>query len=162
MTVNNYYVYQHIDESGEIVYVGKGRYARAWRHERRNGEHSTWMAQRLPFLNVTITNFNLAEEEAFKIEKEMIDTVKPKFNVYMSEEDKAKRKEFGKWLSNTHSRFHDSALQTELAHRGAASPRHPSKVIDTCKHCGVQMLIGHIYRYHNDNCKKRVSPNETN
>jgi excinuclease UvrABC nuclease subunit len=158
--VDNYYVYKHIDEDGSIVYVGKGRYSRAWRHERRNGEHSTWMAMRLPFLNVQIDAFNLDEVSAFRIEAELIVKLQPKFNVDKTEAGILRKKSFGKWLSETHSRFHDSELQRELGKRAVQSPNHPNKINMTCDHCGVTMLLGHIKRYHNDNCKKRVDNND--
>lgn len=160
--VNNYYVYQHIDEDGAIVYVGKGRYARAWRHEKRNKEHSNWMAEQLPLLNVKIVFMGCTEEQAFNLEKEMIQSLQPKFNSDYTERGYAKRQDFGKWLNENHSRFQDSELQKELGKRGAQSPNHPNNKMYTCVHCNAVMNLGHIKRYHNDNCKRRVESNELN
>jgi hypothetical protein len=160
--VNNYYVYQHINEDGEIVYVGKGRYARAWRHEKRNPEHSSWMANQLPLLNVKIAFKDCTEEQAYKLEKEMIAELQPKFNKDHTERGYSLRKDFGKWLSENHSRFHDSDLQKELGQKAAQSPNHPNNKMYTCIHCNATMNLGHIKRYHNDNCKRRVEINELN
>jgi hypothetical protein len=160
--VDNFYVYQHIDEDGSVVYVGKGRYARAWRHERRNPEHTKWMSEQLPFLNVKIAFCNCTSEQALALEKELIVKLQPKYNKDYTQKGLLGRQDFGKWLSNNHSRFHDSELQKELGKRAAQSENHPNNKLETCVHCGVSMNIGHIKRYHNDNCKKRVSTNDTN
>jgi hypothetical protein len=160
--VNNFYVYQHIDEDGTIVYVGKGRYARAWRHEKRNKEHSEWMAQQLPLLNVKIMFKGCTEKQAFKLEKELIEKLQPKYNKDHTDRGYSQRKDFGKWLSENHSRFHDSELQKNLGKRAAQSSNHPNNTQHTCIHCGAVMNLGHIKRYHNDNCKRRVESNKLN
>lgn len=155
--MNNYYVYQHVSEEGEIVYVGKGRYARAWRHEKRQEDHSTWMAYQLPLLIVKFPLIKVSESEALIFEKEMIQRLQPKFNNDYTEW--SQRKEFGKWLSENHSRFKDSELQKELGKRAATSSKHPNNTLYKCDHCDSIMNLGHIKRYHNDNCKRRVEHN---
>lgn len=64
-------------------------------------------------------------------------------------------KEHGKWLSDNHSVFKDSEVQSELGKRAAASANHPNNRKGTCIHCGKEMNLGHLARYHNDKCKER-------
>jgi len=156
--MNNYYVYQHVNQEGTIVYVGKGRYARAWRHERRQADHSEWMASQLPLLTVNFPLMNASDTEALAFEKEMIQKLQPKFNNDYTEW--SNRKEFGEWLSENHSRFKDSDLQKELGKRAAISSNHPNNTLHKCEHCDAVMNLGHIKRYHNDNCKRRIKLNE--
>ena len=79
--MDEHYVYLHHDPTtGQIVYVGKGIYGRAWdvtRSRAYNKEHREWMKglSKLGFTPnqwVTIHKKNLTEEEAFKIEKEYL------------------------------------------------------------------------------------------
>lgn len=65
-----------------------------------------------------------------------------------------KLKEHGKKLGET-SIFKDSKVQTELGKRAAKSANHPNNKTETCEHCGKSMNIGHIRRYHGNNCKLR-------
>ena len=160
--INNYYVYQHIDEDGSVVYVGKGRYARAWRHEKRDPEHSQWMSEVLPLLNVKFAFIGCTELQALQLEKELIVKLQPKYNKDHTLRGYSQRKEFGEWLSNNHSRFHESDLQKELGIKAAKSANHPNNKTETCIHCGATMNVGHIRRYHNDNCKRRVASNDSN
>jgi hypothetical protein len=160
--LNNYYVYQHINEDGVVVYVGKGRYARAWRHEKRRKDHAEWMAEMLPLLEVKFKYINCSEQDAYKLEASLIKELQPIYNSDHTNWGDARRKGFGKWLSDNHSRFHDSNLQKDLGKRAAKSENHPNNRLEKCIHCGVEMNIGHIKRYHNDNCKWRVDTNEVN
>lgn len=79
--MDNYYVYLHIEPDSdpqEVVYVGKGKYGRAWdvtRSRNHNLDHQEWMQELydlgyLPTDWVLIINRNLTESEAFRIEKE--------------------------------------------------------------------------------------------
>ncbi len=158
---NIYYVYQHVDADGSIVYIGKGKYDRAW-SIKRQAEHATWMKQQDLFKVVSVIKNQLTEEEALEKESELILKYQPKFNRKGTEEDKAWRVSHGKWLSSNKSKFNDSEFQRKLGQRAACSEKHPNNQKGTCTHCGVTMNIGHIARYHNDNCKKRVSTNDTN
>jgi excinuclease UvrABC nuclease subunit len=160
--VNNFYVYKHIDDDGSVVYIGKGRYSRAWRHEKRQEEHSKWMAEQLPLLKVEFAFIGCTEEQAYLLEKQLIEKLKPKYNLDHTAEGLARRKSFGKWLSNNHSRFYDKNLQKELGKRAAQSEKHPNNKLFKCVHCGAEMNLGHISRYHNNNCKKRVEINDLN
>lgn len=78
--MNRYYVYQHVNSEGEIVYVGKGSTGRAWDIKGRDIEHINWMSSQLPYLNVVIVQANMIEREAFWLENELIQQLKPKFN----------------------------------------------------------------------------------
>lgn len=78
-----FYVYAHIEPGTEtIVYVGKGCYGRAWDVTRnRNGHsaHLDWMKKRsnegyLPTDWVRILYKHLSEEEAFRLEKQVLHT----------------------------------------------------------------------------------------
>jgi hypothetical protein len=78
---NVFYVYNHIDLNGEIVYVGKGCNGRAWNTSRKE-DHAKWMIScildNIPF--VRITHSRLTSSEALLVEREFILKYKPKFN----------------------------------------------------------------------------------
>lgn len=89
---NDYYTYLHIEPDSdplEVVYVGKGRYGRAWdvtRCRSRNSEHQSWM-QELSKLGYIPTDWavilekNLTEDEAYRLEREyMHNNGAPRFN----------------------------------------------------------------------------------
>ena len=77
--MSNYYVYVHFepDYELEIVYVGKGKYGRAWdvtRNRKYNSEHFEWMEELyelgyLPTDWTKIIHRGLSEKDAFDIEK---------------------------------------------------------------------------------------------
>lgn len=83
-----YYVYCHVDELGEIVYVGKGKGGRAFAECNRKGGHKQFM---LDYLSRGETDFvkflhiNLDETEALKIEEDFIKNNQPKFNRYFTD-----------------------------------------------------------------------------
>jgi len=91
---NHYYVYAHVNED-EIVYIGKGKYSRAWQSERRSKDHYEFMINNLPYLHVEILINNILEEEALSIEKYLIKKYQPKFNVYYTDKFGQVQKE--KW-----------------------------------------------------------------
>lgn len=79
--MNNFYVYIHFDpQTKEIVYVGKGKYGRAWdvtRARKESPEHQEWMMLQselgyLPTDWVQIEGRNLTESEAFQLEKKTL------------------------------------------------------------------------------------------
>jgi excinuclease UvrABC nuclease subunit len=160
--LNNYYVYKHIDEDGVVVYVGKGRYDRAWSVYRSNLDHVNWLKLQLPNLKVLIWMSNLSETDALIEETRLIKEIQPKFNSFHTKKDTHRLLNQGKWLAKNKSRFNESDLQTELGKRAAKSPKHPNNTLFECIHCRAKMNLGHIKRYHNDNCKRRVSTNDTN
>ncbi len=80
-----YYVYAHLDNTGQVFYVGKGTGRRAWSTDR----HPLWSRYVEKHLNgvyqVKILHDNLSEEEAEEVEAEWIaqctDTVVNWFNM---------------------------------------------------------------------------------
>lgn len=83
-----YYVYQHVDpKTGEILYIGKGSYERAWlcRGNNRNPEYTKYLNE---FLDngytlsdiVTILHKGLTNDEAENLESEIIQKIQPRFN----------------------------------------------------------------------------------
>jgi hypothetical protein len=83
-----YYVYQHVDpETGEILYIGKGSFERAWlcRANNRNPEYTKHLNS---FLTngytlqdiVTVLHKGLTNKEAEKLESELIEKIQPLFN----------------------------------------------------------------------------------
>jgi len=84
MIENRYYVYAHIDADGEIVYVGKGSYDRAWNIKGRDTPHQEWMMATLPNLAITFLKESMIEKEAFWAENEFIKQYNPKFNNSLS------------------------------------------------------------------------------
>ena len=86
---NIYYVYTHTDpETNEIVYIGKGSRGRAWHCAESNSrgeEHALWMNKLIhqgftPDAWVTLIESALSEEESYKLERELIEKHKPKYN----------------------------------------------------------------------------------
>ena len=157
---NIFYVYQHIGGDGEVVYVSKGKYDRAWSVYRNNPEHSTWLKENLPLPVIHIYAKDLLEKEALALERELIHSIQPRFNKFHTENDKLRLKSQGKWLATEKSRFKESELQKELGKRAAMSANHPNNTLHRCVHCGAEMNLGHIKRYHNDNCKRRAESND--
>ena len=70
-----YYVYVHKRQNGDIVYVGKGKGVRAWDPQRTSPVHSRWILHHLSQGSTSfceVTDWYLSEEDALRIEKEMI------------------------------------------------------------------------------------------
>lgn len=78
--MSHYYVYKQVDTNGEVVYVGKGSYSRAWDIKGRSSEHLLWMQKQLPNLHIIIVQEEMVEKEAFWLENDLIKELKPKFN----------------------------------------------------------------------------------
>lgn len=82
------YVYLHFDiDDGSIVYVGVGTGERAWewRSNKRSTPHNNLLEYYLeqgyvPSDWVSIVEASLTNEEALKLETELIEQYKPKFN----------------------------------------------------------------------------------
>ena len=96
----SYYVYYHIDPfTSEVVYIGMGQKHRAWtmgtmrnhkinnkQYGHRNKDHNNWMEDligksQLPCDWVRVQVRNLSKSKANEIEKDLIETHKPKFNI---------------------------------------------------------------------------------
>jgi len=83
-----YYVYQHADpETGEILYIGKGSYERAWlcRGNNRDPKYTKYLNQFLDngytlFDIVTILHKGLTNKEAEELETKLIQKIQPIFN----------------------------------------------------------------------------------
>lgn len=100
-----YYVYVHVNEQDEILYIGHGSYQRAWENNssrRKNKEHSEWMTEQY---NNGSTNFvkiyqnNLTRTQARTLERMLITKYNPRFNIasnleYIRSNDPFKSKEF--------------------------------------------------------------------
>ena len=68
--MNDYYVYEHIrNDNNSCFYVGKGHGKRAYSKSRN--EHHNRIARKCG-MTVNIVKENLSEEEAFKLEHELI------------------------------------------------------------------------------------------
>jgi excinuclease UvrABC nuclease subunit len=88
-----YYVYQHVNpETGEILYIGKGSYERAWmcRGSNRNPEYTKYLNQFLDtgytmFDIVTILHKGLTNKKAEELETELIQKIQPIFNRHQTE-----------------------------------------------------------------------------
>jgi hypothetical protein len=96
MSEDIFYVYQHHEprvEQGECVYVGKGCHGRAWdvtRARRDNKHHQQWMLTLcsygfIPTDWVSIISSGLSEKDALALEKQLIHTLAPKFNMQSGE-----------------------------------------------------------------------------
>lgn len=83
-----YYVYSHIDDMGELVYIGKGKGGRAFSEINRKSDHKQFMLYYLSHGATCFVKFlhiNLDEKEALKIEEELIKEWQPKFNNYFTD-----------------------------------------------------------------------------
>jgi excinuclease UvrABC nuclease subunit len=80
---NKYYVYQHVDNDGTIVYVGMGSSCRLWSTRSRSEEHKEWMISKMPsnFL-YRVVKENLTQAEAYALELELLREADYKFNRY--------------------------------------------------------------------------------
>lgn len=67
---NNYYVYEHIDEYGEVRYIGKGKKYRAYDKCNRNNYWKNIFKDKSPIINFIARD--LSEKDAFELEKLMI------------------------------------------------------------------------------------------
>lgn len=79
-----FYVYQHT-EDGEVVYVGIGTSCRAFRATgsgNRSEEHSEWLKAQyeLGQIPVSFYKVGMTKEDALKLETELIEKHRPKFN----------------------------------------------------------------------------------
>lgn len=80
---NKYYVYQHVDTDGTIVYTGMGSNHRAWCVHGRSREHKEWMISRLPSrLTISIVSEGLSRKDAFALEHSLLYQAGYKFNKY--------------------------------------------------------------------------------
>jgi len=92
--MSKYYIYAHYDNTGCLVYIGKGKNERAWSVRDRNKHHFELMEQQLPLLNVKILMHNiLNEREALSLEKEMILQFKPEYNIAHTERNGVRSQE---------------------------------------------------------------------
>lgn len=80
----NFYVYAHVDTSGEMVYIGKGTGPRAWNassSSRQNPEHLTWLKAQSDMLDVVhILERSLSATAAYAREAVLIQKHRPRFN----------------------------------------------------------------------------------
>ena len=87
-----FYVYQHTNPlTGEILYIGKGSYERAWlcRSGNRNLEYSKYLNEFLDngytlFDIFTILHKGLTNKESEKLESELIEKFQPIFNKHQT------------------------------------------------------------------------------
>ena len=80
---NKYYVYQHVDNDGSVVYVGMGSGARVWRVEGRHPAHKEWMLARMPSnFKWVIVEEGLSQREAFDLEHTLVYSGAWRFNLY--------------------------------------------------------------------------------
>ena len=80
------YVYKHIDEESNIVYIGVGRDGRAWDFSmRRDPEHSMWLVSEMlkgrgpQEISILIDSL-IIYSEASDLETKLIKEIKPRFN----------------------------------------------------------------------------------
>lgn len=157
--MNKYYVYRHVDNEGKVVYVGQGSYDRAWSLKRSSKDHVEWLKQRLPD-GVEIVDTGLDQKTSIEMETRMIEEIQPVYNSRHTLRGYQSMSDHGKWLAKEKSVFNNPDIQAELGKRAAASANHPNNQKHVCIHCGASMNMGHIARYHNDNCKRRAESNE--
>lgn len=99
---NEFYVYEHATEDGEVFYVGKGRGDRAWA---KDGRNKFWRSvERKHGRVVYIVRDGLSEPEAFDMEKRLIahhgrrdEGTGTLVNLTPGGEGKAGQTERGKW-----------------------------------------------------------------
>lgn len=100
----DYYVYQHVDpKTNTVVYVGLGQYDRAWnvRKGHRSPDHVSWLSEMYEegfTLHdiVFVTDKGLTKEQAARIEKEKIDSLRPLFNKLLNVNHWQKGRKFDK------------------------------------------------------------------
>lgn len=70
MSDNQYYVYQHFDNNGNLFYVGKGKGRRGFHGGAAGSRTDKWFAKARDGFSVKILKDNLSNEEALALEKE--------------------------------------------------------------------------------------------
>ena len=79
--MNKYYVYQHVDNDGTVMYTGMRSGCRVWNSFSRDPEHRQWMEERMPSnFNWKIVAEGLTQKEACAIEQALIKGTPSKFN----------------------------------------------------------------------------------
>lgn len=80
---SDYYVYEHRDLDGCLIYIGKGKEDRAWSPRYRSEEHSVlirdWLSRGISSF-ATLLVSGVDNEKALRIEKVLIQELNPKFN----------------------------------------------------------------------------------
>lgn len=82
-----FYVYQHVNKYGLVVYVGKGSKGRAWDSRpstRANSEHCSFIDEEIltERLFVKFVATRVLSSQALEIERTLRMQLKPKFNLY--------------------------------------------------------------------------------
>jgi hypothetical protein len=70
-TPNRFHVYYHVDSDGNIFYIGKGAYRRAYENKSRSKEWYEAVSKSGSY-GVCFFAFNLVDEESRRLEKELI------------------------------------------------------------------------------------------
>lgn len=83
MANQNYFVYQHIDpETMACVYIGCGPRERVVKTTQRNEKYSDFFSKKSPIIEI-IREFS-TKTEALKVERNLINIIRPKLNILMS------------------------------------------------------------------------------
>ena len=78
-----YYVYQHVDNDGTVVYTGMGSGSRCWSTNGRDSEHKKWMLTKLPSnFDYIIVEEGLTQSQAYAVEHKLLMSGSYRFNKY--------------------------------------------------------------------------------
>jgi hypothetical protein len=174
----NYYVYAYLRIDGSPYYIGKGLGNRAWKHCKNDVVHPPGDVSRIVILENNLTNIG-----ALAIERRMIKWYGRMDNGTGILRNKTDGGEGGngairKPFTDTHRDNLRKAWKTrapvteetrnklKLARVGKSSPNkglavgyNKGKKLKTykCVYCNVETTGGNLNRWHNDNCKQKIS-----
>lgn len=79
--MNNFYVYQHLNQGGVCVFVGIGQDNAAWCFKGKEKEHVQFMKDAMPSnMRVIIITHSMEESKAKALCESSVAAMKPKFN----------------------------------------------------------------------------------
>jgi cell envelope opacity-associated protein A len=79
--MNNFYVYQHLNQGGQCVFVGMGQYNAAWCFKGKKEAHVEFMKESMPSnMRVIVITHAMEESKAKVLCESSIAALKPKFN----------------------------------------------------------------------------------
>lgn len=175
--MNDSYVYFYVREDGTPYYVGKGRLRRAY--DRRNNHHTPLDLSRIVFVSNKLSDLQARAIEIFWIKvygrkdlgtgillnrtdggegstgRIFSHTVESKEKLRLANLGKKKGPLSAKGCKNISKSLTGRKLSQSTKDKISAARQGKPRPRGNCTHCGVEMDVVNLNRYHNDKCKLR-------